>query len=312
MDKDIFNFLIEKAIKAPSGHNTQPWKFQEVGENSITVIPDFERQLPFVDPYNRELFISVGCAVENMRIAAESKGYSVHVTIDDINTTLRLEKNGSMGEFFLNDVIPHRQTNRGLYADKMLPQQTIKALEECGAHLYAKGTPLFDEITQGVLRGDELQMNNPCFRDELRKWMRFNEKDSQKSRDGLSYAVFGAPNMPRFISSTVMTALLRPSIQKKSDHKRIMSSSHFAVLSGADSIDNWINLGRRLERMLLTATKYSVAYAFLNQPCEEKHIAEDLKAKLSLTERPQIILRLGYATEATYSLRRPLETFIAE
>mgnify|MGYP001033493718 FL=1 len=36
------------ASKAPSGHNTQPWKFH-IADNTITVIPNFEVALPVVD-----------------------------------------------------------------------------------------------------------------------------------------------------------------------------------------------------------------------------------------------------------------------
>lgn len=52
--------LLAYAIKAPSGHNTQPWKFRVEG-NTITISPDFSRRLPIVDPDDHALFISLGC-----------------------------------------------------------------------------------------------------------------------------------------------------------------------------------------------------------------------------------------------------------
>ena len=66
------------ASKAPSGHNTQPWKFH-IADNTITVIPNFEVALPVVDGNNRELFISLGCAVENLCIAANHFGYTTQI-----------------------------------------------------------------------------------------------------------------------------------------------------------------------------------------------------------------------------------------
>lgn len=66
------------ASKAPSGHNTQPWKFH-IADNTITVIPNFEVALPVVDGNNRELFISLGCAVENLSIAANHFGYTTQI-----------------------------------------------------------------------------------------------------------------------------------------------------------------------------------------------------------------------------------------
>ena len=68
-----FLFMIEQAVKAPSGHNTQPWLFK-TGETEIEIRPDFTKSLPVVDPDNRELFVSLGCAAENLCIAASHKG----------------------------------------------------------------------------------------------------------------------------------------------------------------------------------------------------------------------------------------------
>lgn len=70
-----FIYMMEQAVKAPSGHNTQPWLFR-VQKDRIQILPDMSKSLPAVDPDNRELFISLGCATENLCIAAEAKGYT--------------------------------------------------------------------------------------------------------------------------------------------------------------------------------------------------------------------------------------------
>ncbi len=41
---------------------------------------------------------------------------------------------------------------------------------------------------------------SPAFKAELRQWMRYNRKHQDETADGLSYAVFGAPNLPRFMA----------------------------------------------------------------------------------------------------------------
>ena len=89
-------YMVEQAVKAPSGHNTQPWLFK-INQGNIEIRPNFEKLLPVVDPDNRELFISLGCATENLCIAASSKGYSskVSITYEGI-ITVHLEKNEQM------------------------------------------------------------------------------------------------------------------------------------------------------------------------------------------------------------------------
>ena len=75
--KTDFIQIASYASKAPSGHNTQPWKFH-ITDSAITVLPNLDVALPVVDRNNRELFISLGCAIENLCIAASYFGYTTH------------------------------------------------------------------------------------------------------------------------------------------------------------------------------------------------------------------------------------------
>lgn len=77
-DENWFHTIASYASKAPSGHNTQPWKFH-ITDSTITVLPNLDVALPVVDRNNRELFISLGCAIENLCIAASYFGYTTHI-----------------------------------------------------------------------------------------------------------------------------------------------------------------------------------------------------------------------------------------
>ena len=63
-------FLLRYAVLAPSGPNTQPWKFS-IKDDEISVIADFTRSLPSVDTNDRTLYISHGCVLANLLVAAE-------------------------------------------------------------------------------------------------------------------------------------------------------------------------------------------------------------------------------------------------
>ena len=78
-DAKQLEFLVNFAVLAPSSHNSQPWRFRIAG-NSIIVEPEFRRALPASDKNNRQLFISIGCAVENIIIAAYYFGYKTSVS----------------------------------------------------------------------------------------------------------------------------------------------------------------------------------------------------------------------------------------
>jgi nitroreductase len=76
VDRGLLTSLVQSAIFAPSLLNTQPWKFRiSDKEGLITVLPDPDRRLDWLDPDNRYLFISLGCAVENLIIAADHAGF---------------------------------------------------------------------------------------------------------------------------------------------------------------------------------------------------------------------------------------------
>ena len=66
--------LVRYASLAPSSHNTQCWKFR-IGERTVSILPDFARRCPAVDPDDHHLFVSLGCAAENLNQAALAKGY---------------------------------------------------------------------------------------------------------------------------------------------------------------------------------------------------------------------------------------------
>ncbi len=74
--------LVHSATQAANGHNTQPWKFS-IKDNTIEIHPDTSRRLPVVGPHDREMWISLGCALENMLVAARASGYAAEVTYPD-------------------------------------------------------------------------------------------------------------------------------------------------------------------------------------------------------------------------------------
>ena len=76
----VFESLVADATMAASSHNTQPWRF-EIGENLIRIVPDFTRRCPMVDPDDHHLYVSLGCAAENMVLAAASKEWVTVVVI---------------------------------------------------------------------------------------------------------------------------------------------------------------------------------------------------------------------------------------
>ena len=316
--KTDFIQIASYASKAPSGHNTQPWKFH-ITDGTITVLPNLEVALPIVDRNNRELFISLGCAVENLCIAASYFGYTTHIIECSIEAIiLELTKNALTIEDSLFHQIEKRQTNRNIYNGNKISDGILQQLQsipkENGIQFYFTeiNTPFANTLTQYIMKGNEIQIADIAFKNELLSWMRFNKKQVEATHNGLSYLVFGNPPLPRILARPIVSLFLKPNAQNKSDRKKIDSSSHFVVCATQrDTIEEWINLGRTLQRFLLKVTEIGISYAFLNQPCEVAVLAFDLREKLPVNkEHPTLIMRIGYAKQIPYSPRKKIETLL--
>jgi hypothetical protein len=79
-----FRDLVRFATLAPNGHNTQPWKFRE-RDDVIRIHPDYSRRTPIVDPDNHHLFVSLGCAAENLSLASLARGRPGVITFDSVD-----------------------------------------------------------------------------------------------------------------------------------------------------------------------------------------------------------------------------------
>ena len=169
-----------------------------------------------------------------------------------------------------------------------------------------------DGLSELVLTGNLAQLEDEAFRDELFSWIRLNRAHSHRTRDGLSYAVMGAPNLPAWITRPIIRRMLDGEKQNQVDRKKMASSSHLLLL-GTDSDDPaaWVGAGRVLQRTLLLLSWHGIAHAHLNQPCEVPALRSRIGHELDLrNEYPQILLRLGYADPMPFSKRRPVEQVI--
>lgn len=317
-NKDFLT-MVEAAIKAPSGHNTQPWLFK-LKENAIDVIPNLKYILPIVDPSNRELFISIGAAVENLCLKALELGYetSVKINIETEVATICLVKSDVKSDVLV-DQIEKRQTNRNVYSAKIISDDIIHQLKNLSNNLYisqyiiSKDDPLFETMKRYVSLGNEIQLNDEEFKDELLRYIRLNKKGVTDKPTGLSYKVMGAPSLPTFISKPIVKLLLKADKQNKGDMKKIDSSSHLILLTTqSNTLEEWILLGRYLQRFLLTLTSLNISSAYINQPMEIGELASQIKRKYPEFQReyPTLLLRIGYAKSAPFSPRQNIKNFL--
>ncbi len=313
MDSKLVEEIVSAAIAAPSGHNAQPWLFKSLQGDCILVMPDKSRRLPVLDPFDRELFISLGCAVENMCIAATIHGMQASVVYEvDKGVSVSFAHSKSVVASPLLGAIYKRHTNRNVFDGTELPKADIDRLAACdGVRLYARGTAQFDAVADGIVAANKDIYGDRSKRSELGKWIRYNRREADEERDGIGYDVIGVPNMPAWVSKAATSFALNASLQSRTDVKKLQSSPFVAAFASAHDIEGWIQCGRRLQRFLLTAALLDVACAFIGAPCEVDSVAAGLTAALRLPLRIQVLLRVGHALPPpAFSRRRSLYDFI--
>ena len=311
--------LVRLATLAPSGHNTQPWKFR-LGAGRIQLYPDLTRRVPVVDPDNRELWISLGSALENLLVAAAHFGYQAETTYHlagtpDDHIAVALHKTGPApaGRSALFEAIPLRQSTRGTYDGQPVPGTELRQLEAAATGagvtpLLFTGAAAMQPLLEYVVAGNEQQLSNDDFKQELVRWLRFNDREALASRDGLLSRGSGNPSLPRWVASFFIGGSLKPAAQSKKDEEHIRSSAGLLLFASTENNPAaWLEIGRASERFALLATTLNLKCAYLNQPGEVPAVRAQVQSQLSLHGAfPQLLMRFGHGPAMPRSLRRPV------
>ncbi len=302
--------LIRQAILAPSSHNTQPWLFR-VCDAVIELRADRRRALPVNDPDDRELTVSCGCALMNLRIAAAASGFSPHVHLlpdaEDPEVLARVTITPACGspppEGDLLEFIEKRRTYRKSFLPRKVGAATVGSLVEAARCEGAVLRPLLNvEERQGAARlvaeGDAAQWADPRWRRELAAWMR-----PRRRGDGLPVPTFTAP----VVRAVVRLFNMGGGVGSK-DQRVAETSPLLAVLgTEGDTVRDWLTAGQALQRVLLLACRNGLQASYLNQPIQVAALRPKLQSVVG-EGFPQILMRLGYPVEASPAVpRRSLE-----
>ncbi len=308
--------LIRYATLAANSHNTQPWKFT-AEERRVTIAPDFARRCPSVDPNDHHLFVSLGCATENLVHAAAATGLTATAAANSGTITIGLDPTRPL-ESDLFKAIPHRQSTRAVYDGTAVKNETLAALEKAGtragvAIMIITDKPGIKSVTDYVVEGNSAQMRDKAFMDELKHWIRFNETDAVATMDGLSAAASGNSEWPAWLARLLLPLVLTEKAENEKYRNQIRSSSGVAVFV-ADRSDeaHWIEVGRACQRFALQATALGLKQAFINQPVEVPHVRKQFASFLGIGDRlPDLVMRFGFGPDLPKSLRRPVEQLMA-
>jgi nitroreductase len=312
--KADYRELVRYATLAASSHNTQPWTFH-LQAGRISIMPDLTRRCPAVDPDDHHLFASLGCAAENLLLAAEAAGLRGHLAYDALASRIDIDLEDAPAERSARfDAIPYRYCSRVPYDGSALSPEELSRLEAAGR---GAGIELFlitdeprrEAVAEFVMQGNTVQFADADWATELRKWIRFSAAEAVRTGDGLYGPVMGNPSAPRWVGQLFMRLAFSSKRQNAKDLRNIRSSSALAVFVSAENdAGHWVEAGRCYQRFALQAAALGLRTAFINQPVEVPALRAQFGAWLGIGQRrPDLIVRVGRGPESPRSLRRPLE-----
>jgi hypothetical protein len=312
--------LIRYATLAANSHNSQPWRFK-LSPRGIDIIPDAARRLSAVDPDDHHLFASLGCAGENLAIAAATRAMPGELIFSPENAgILRFASGGgAVSEPALFSAIPKRQSTRGDYNGKSVSAVDLATLTAATAAVPGVDLILItdrsriSQIRDLVVAGNSAQLADPAFVRELRAWLRFNPAQALERGDGLFSATSGNPTLPSWLGPTMFDLAFNADTENDKYARQIGTSAGIAIfVAQGEGPQHWVQAGRTCQRFALAATALGLKLAFLNQPVEVAQLRPELAALIGTPgRRPDIVMRFGYGAALPYSARRPVAAVLA-
>ncbi len=305
-------FLLNYAILAPSSHNSQPWKFN-VTNDSILIFADKSRWLQVADANRREQFISIGCALENLVIAAEHFGYNCSVSYfpgpEDLVATVSLLANSTApSNSRLFYAITSRQTNRNPFEPQTISKADLEIIRsfctdpDVGIFI-TDDSAVRRSFLDLVVQANGILYSDVNYKSELGRW--------------LGQGVMGPTGLQAKMAQIAVVFLDMGPEQTEKDALLINSTPYLGFISTAnnDSISS-VKAGRTLERFWLCATTLGISLHPMSQALETAETKANLTGILpAQSEMMQVqqAFRLGYAKSATgHSTRRPLHEVLID
>lgn len=312
---DKIKFALGYGILAPSTHNSQPWLFK-IADDSCRIYYDNNRRLPEADPIGRDLYISMGCMIENLVIAASCFGIFKDLKVV-LNNNLVAEiyfQDSGPGDKdlgYLVDTMPKRINARGLFESKPVSENIETEIMSLKKDDRIKTNFIIDKekvnkLAKITAEGLRLAYRKLSFRKEMSEWM-------HNSLSGNKTGLLGYSLRMPFILSFIIPTLVRffdiSPLLAKLNYKSMSSAPFICILSSADSNPSiWLEVGRLAERYMLQLNSRGIRTSIFVASIEIGDLYKKVQEVVEIGLKPQFLFCAGYMESVQkHSPRQDLE-----
>lgn len=317
--RQLIEWALQYAILAPSAHNTQPWRW-EIGADRLIVFREPAYTLES-DPTLRETFLGIAAFIENFTLAIQSRGFATRVEVKAFtNRELRVAEIEISDQPFdqseekklpaLFESIPKRHTNRGEYKDEPISQGLREEIEDIEVDGSAKAFIITDKESKArvaglVQKGYYIALSMPEMQRELAGLI-FSEEVPRETGMTIESMYSDTTN---FLPEQWLEKLNPLKEGEESSQKFANSPALIVIGTKIDGPEAWIDAGRLMEKILLTAASHGLTHDISAAPVEIPILSPLLRKEIEDEYRPQVLLRIGepiYKEFTRLSTRRPV------
>ena len=330
--------IIQDGVQAPSGENAQPWKFR-VNGNSIIVINIPERDQSLYNSKQKGSYVAHGALIENIVISARVHGYISTVELfpnkeNDTHVATILLQQAAKQEDSLYGSIQKRCTNRKSFSGKKLTDDqknelTHSVLSAGSRLVLVDDNQVLSSLGEALALNEHILFENKKIHDFFYDHIIWDKKDEGKAGgffiDTLEFLPHQLSAVKLFKSWKILSLLnnvisVARKISQENGEKYASSGTLGAIIMAANTKEDWVNVGRSVQRMWLTATKLGLSV----HPCNgtiyfmeqindggvsnfsEKHSTLITQAYKTITKSfgastgtSGVVFRIGYADPPT-------------
>lgn len=320
ISQELLEELVRCAARAPSVHNTQPWRFRAT-RAGMELWADEARRLPVADADGREMMISGGAALYTLWLAARHHGLAARLELapePNVRAPLGVVHLApgpavTPEEERLYQVVPRRHTHRGPFATRVLDGGLRSALEAAAA---TEGARLSVVESPGALRrlgeltaaAERAQEHNSAWLAELIAW---TPPPGSGRRDGVPPVAYPT-DAPVSAEGLVPRCFDLGRGWGKESPTPGERGTVALLTTAADGPGDWLRAGLALQHVLLRAAVDWAFAALYSQPLEYVELRELMRWESADGAYPQMLLRLGYAGYAPTTPRRSVRELLGD